>query len=156
MDEERASYAADIGLLFEEFGLSRMAGRVLGTLLISDPPLSAGELAETLQASPGSISSATRALIGMELVQRVSRPGQRRDYFRMKPDAWNEMMRQELKSVFKFRQMSERGLEIVDSDCTDARRNLERMLQFFTYLEREIPAMLGRWEENRKETAWVR
>ena len=80
MDEERASYAEDFGLLFEGFGLPRMVGRVLGVLLISDPPeLSAEELAEALQASRGSISSATRSLIGMGLVQRRTKRGERRD-----------------------------------------------------------------------------
>ena len=61
MDDERASYVEDFGLMFEGFGLPRMVGRALGALLISDPPeLSAEELAEALRASRGSISSATR------------------------------------------------------------------------------------------------
>ena len=158
MDEERASYAEDFGLLFEGFGLPRMVGRVLGALLISDPPeLSAEELAEVLQASRGSISSATRSLVGMGLVQRRTRRGERRDYFQMKPGAWDELMRRELESLARFRQMAERGLDIANSDSPDAHRNLEEMHEFYAYWERELPAVLERWEESKKkEASWAR
>lgn len=158
MDEDRASYVEDFGLMFEGFGLPRMVGRVLGALLISDPPeLSAEELAEALQASRGSISSATRSLIGMGLVQRLTKRGERRDYFRMKPGAWDELMRRELESLARFRQMAERGLDIASSDSPEARLNLEEMREFYAYWEREMPAVLKRWEEDKKkEASWVR
>lgn len=158
MDERRASYVEDFGLMFEGFGLPRMVGRVLGVLLISDPPdLSAEELAEALQASRGSISSATRTLVTMGLVQRRTRRGERRDYFRMKPGAWDELMRRELEGLARFRQMAERGLDIASSDSPEARRNLEEMREFYAYWERELPAVLERWEDDRKkEASWVR
>ncbi|MGB3682475.1 MAG: MarR family transcriptional regulator [Rubrobacteraceae bacterium] len=158
MDEERANYAEDFGLMFEGFGLPRMVGRVLGVLLISDPPeLSAEELAEALQASRGSISSSTRTLIQMGLVQRRTRPGERKDYFRMKPGAWDELMRRELETLSRFRQMAERGLDIANSDSPEAQRNLEEMREFYAYWERELPAVLERWEEDKKkESTWAR
>lgn len=157
MDDERVGYVEDFGLLFEGFGLPRMVGRVLGVLLISEEPeFSAEELAEALRASRGSISSATRTLVAMGLVQRRTRPGQRRDYFRMKPGAWDELMRRELETLSRFRQMAERGLGITNSNGA-ARRNLEEMREFYAYWEKELPAVLERWEEDKKkETSWAR
>ena len=158
MDGDRASYVEDFGLLFEGFGLPRMVGRVLGALLIADPPeLSAEELAEALHASRGSISSATRSLIGMGLVQRRTKRGERRDYFWMKPGAWDELMRHELQSLTRFRQMAERGLDIANADSPEARHNLEEMREFYAYWEKELPGVLERWEKSKKEEAsWVR
>ncbi len=158
MDEDRTSYVEDFGLLFEGFGLPRMVGRVLGALLISDPPdLSAEELAEALRASRGSISSSTRTLIQIGLVQRRTKLGERRDYFRMNPGAWDELMRRELETLVKFRQMAERGLKIANSDSPEVRLNLEEMREFYTYWEKELPAVLERWEEDKKkETTWAR
>ena len=157
MDEDRAGYAEDFGLLFEGFGLPRMVGRVLGVLLTStEPELSAEELAEALKASRGSISSATRALVAIGLIQRRTRPGERRDYFRIKPGAWDELMRRELESLSRFRLMAERGLEIVDSEGAGARSNLEELRDFYAYWEAELPAVLERWESSKKERAsWV-
>ncbi|MGI9050175.1 MAG: GbsR/MarR family transcriptional regulator [Rubrobacteraceae bacterium] len=158
MDEERASYAEDFGLMFEGFGLTRMVGRVLGVLLISeDSELSAEELADALQASRGSISSATRTLVTMGLVQRRTKRGERRDYFRMKPGAWDELMRHELESLSRFRRMAERGLDIASSNGADARRNLEEMRDFYAYWEKKLPAVLDQWKEDKKkEDLWVR
>ena len=152
LDEERSRYVEEFGLLFGQFGLSRMFGRVLGVLMISDPSeRSAEELAEELGASRGSISQTTRSLIQMGLVQRWSRPGERRDYFRIKPGAWYEIMRREMEALGDFRKMAERGLSLLDSEDPSARRSLEEMRDFYTYWEKEMPAVLERWEkESRK------
>ena len=148
MDDERREYVEEFGLLFGQFGLSKMLGRVLGVLMISDPPeRSAEELADALEASRGSISQTTRSLIQMGLVQRWSKPGERRDYFRIKPGAWHEIMRREMDALGGFRKTAERGLELLDSNDPDARRSLEEMRDFYTYWEREMPAVLQRWEK---------
>jgi DNA-binding transcriptional regulator GbsR (MarR family) len=148
LDEDGRRYVEEFGLLFGQFGLPRMFGRVLGALMISDPPeRSAEELAEVLGASRGSISSATRSLIQMSLVQRWSRPGERRDYFLIKPGAWHEIMRRELEAIGGFREVAERGLELLDTKDPSVRRNLEEMRDFYAYWEKEMPAILERWEK---------
>jgi DNA-binding transcriptional regulator GbsR (MarR family) len=145
--EDRARYVEEFGLLFEQFGLPRMVGRVLGELLISDPPeRSAQELVNALGASRGSISQATRSLVQMSLVQRLTKPGERRDYFRVKPGAWSELMHRELQSLPTFRQMAERGLQLMDHGDPEARRGLEEMRDFYAYWEKAMPAILERWE----------
>jgi predicted transcriptional regulator len=147
LDEERRRYVEEFGLLFGQFGLSRMLGRVLGVLMISDPPeRSAGELAEALGASRGSISQTTRSLIQMGLVQRRARPGERRDYFRIQPGAWGGIMRREMEALGGFRETAERGLALLDSRDSETRRSLEEMRDFYAYWEKEMPAVLERWE----------
>ena len=79
---EEKHFIEDFGLLFEESGHPRMAGRILGCLLISDQPyLSSTEISEILQASKGSLSTMTRFLLQMGLIERVGLAGHRRDYF---------------------------------------------------------------------------
>ncbi len=152
LDEERRRYVEEFGLLFGQFGLPRMLGRVLGVLMISDPPeRSAEELAAELGASRGSVSQTTRSLIQMSLVQRWSRPGERRDYFRIKPGAWHEIMRREMETLGGFRKMADRGLDLLDSEDPRARRSLEEMRDFYTYWEKEMPAVLERWERELEE-----
>jgi len=152
LDEERRRYIEEFGLLFGQFGLSRMLGRVLGVLMISDPPERSAEgLAEELGASRGSISQTTRSLIQMSLVQRWSRPGERRDYFRIKPGAWHEIMRHEMEALGSFRKTAERGLELLDSENPEARRSLEEMRDFYAYWEKEMPAVLERWEREGRD-----
>lgn len=148
VDGERERYVEEFGVLFGQFGLPRMVGRVLGALLVSDPPeLTAEGLAGVLRASRGSISSATRSLVQMGLVERRARPGERRDYFRVKPGAWRELMHRELEALSTFRRMAERGLGLMDSNDPEARRGLEEMRDLYAYWEREFPAVLERWEK---------
>jgi predicted transcriptional regulator len=148
LDEDRERYVEEFGVLFGQYGLPRMVGRVLGALLVSDPPeRSAEELAGVLRASRGSISSATRSLVQMGLVERQTRPGERRDYFRVKPGAWNELMHRELEALSTFRRMAERGLGLMGSSDPESRRGLEEMRDLYAYWEKEFPAVLERWEK---------
>jgi DNA-binding transcriptional regulator GbsR (MarR family) len=152
MDEAKERYVEDFGLLFERVGGSRMVGRVLGLLSISDPPeRSAEELASLLRASQSSISAATRTLERIGLIRRFTKPGERRNYFRIERGAWAEATRQQMAGTVAFREMAERGLGLVDSDDLEARRTLEEMRDFYDYWERELAAVLQRWEEREKE-----
>ena len=51
-------FAEEVGIVFEQTGLPRMAGRILGWLLIAEPPhQSTEQLINALMASKGSIST---------------------------------------------------------------------------------------------------
>ena len=80
---EEIHFIEDIGLYFEQMGLPRMAGKILGALLISDPPSqSITDLGERLKASKSSISIMARLLVERGLIERVASPLPRRDYYR--------------------------------------------------------------------------
>src|SRR5664280_2152746 len=85
-------FVEELGVLLElEAGTPRMVGRTLGWLLVCDPPeQSAAELAQMLQASKGSISTATRLLLRMGFIERARFRGERFDRFRAQPEAWDE------------------------------------------------------------------
>ncbi|HYF62461.1 MAG TPA: MarR family transcriptional regulator, partial [Herpetosiphonaceae bacterium] len=79
---EQMEFVERVALTYERSGLPRIAGRILGWLLICDPPAqTAGELAAALGASKGSISTMTRMLVSMGLIEHTSKRGDRRDYF---------------------------------------------------------------------------
>jgi DNA-binding transcriptional regulator GbsR (MarR family) len=146
-------FIEEVGLLFEMVGLPRMAGRVFGWLLISNPPhQSLGELAEALQASKGSISTMTRLLVQIGLIERISLPGQRRDYFRIKLNAWSELSKQRLTQIRAFRQLAERGLELLQGEDPHLLQRLEEMRDMHAFLERELPLMTERWEQQRSKS----
>ncbi len=149
---EEKHFVEDVGIAFEQTGLPRSAGRIFGWLLISDPPhQSTSELAEALMASRGSISSMTRLLIQIGLIERISLPGVRHDYFHLRPDAWQHMMRRGLEDEIKmFRQLAEHGLELLVDKTPLTRKWLEEMRDVYSFLEQEFPLLLDRWEQERK------
>ena len=148
---EEKHFVEEVGILFEQTGLPRMAGRILGWLSISDSPRqTTSELAEALLASKGSISTTTRLLIRIGLIERISLPGQRCDYFRIKPGAPHQLFKDSLDQTTAFRQLMERGLELTEGKAHVNRRWLEEMRDMYAFFEREFPALVARWEQVRK------
>ena len=142
------SFVEDVGLVFEQLSLPRMAGRILGCLMLSNPPhQSIEELAEALMASKGSISTMTRLLIQFGILERVSLPGVRHDYFRIRPDALQHLIEQRAGQITALRKLAERGLELVGDKSPVVRQGFEEMRDMYAFFEREFPALLERWEQ---------
>lgn len=151
-DRAKLEYIEEMGLLMERFGLPRMPGRVLGALLLADPPEQTAEaLASTLRASRGSISASTRALMQLGLIERVGKPGERRDFFRNRPNAWAELTKLQMLNIKLFKEMAQKGLTIVKSDDPDVRLGLVEMLEFYEFWEGELPKVFRDWETARAE-----
>jgi DNA-binding transcriptional regulator GbsR (MarR family) len=154
---EEKRFVEEVGIVSEQTGLPRMAGRILGWLLISEPPhQSTTQLAEALMASKASISTATRLLIQVGLIERLSIPGVRHDYFRIRSDAWQHMIKRGLEDEIKmFRQLAERGLEVLSEKASLTRPNqkwLEEMRDVYSFLEREFPLLLERLEQEHRRS----
>ena len=152
-DAERCAFVEDFGVMFERLGSTRMLGRVWGALMVADPPeLTADELADFLKASRGSISQATRQLIEIGVVRRISKPGIRRDFYKIRPNAWQEAMRREEHSVVAMQQLFKRGLAAMEGSSCEARRALEESIAFTEFWLRELDAIFERWEAHKERS----
>ena len=139
-------------MALEALGTPRTAARVLSALLVADPPeQTAEQLAATLHASRGAISGGTAMLTTMGLIERKRRRGDRKNYFRNKPNAWFEVTKQQTASVVQLRQLAEKGLEVVATDEPEVTEGLRDMRDMLTFYERELPEMFARWEKSRKD-----
>jgi DNA-binding transcriptional regulator GbsR (MarR family) len=148
---EEKHFIEDISLFFEQMGMPRMGGRVLGVLLISDPPeQSINYVTEVLQASKSSISTTTRLLTEMGLIERVASPVPRRVYFRFKPGGWVVFMRHRLRLFSALHQVAERGLELLQGQDAALLQRLEEAHDMFSLIEAELPALLDAVEAKRK------
>lgn len=140
---EDLHFIEDIGLYFEQMGLPRMAGRILGALLISDPPSqSITDLGERLHASKSSISIMARLLMERGLIERVASPMPRRDYYRFKPGGWSIYMRQWLGLMSGLHQITERGLALMANKSDPLKARLQEAHDLFSNIEQEFPSIL--------------
>jgi DNA-binding transcriptional regulator GbsR (MarR family) len=145
-------HAEEWGLLFEQSGLPRMAGRVLGWLLVCDPPeQTAAQLLSALSASKGSISTMTRLLERFGVVERVARPGDRLTYFRVAPGAFTTMMEDKLRYVAAWKGLADRGLALLKKAPRERGRRLQAVHDFYAFLEREFPALIRRWRREHEK-----
>ncbi len=146
-------FVEEMGLLFSESGLAPMLGRIIGHLLICDPPeQSSQDLCDALEASKGAISTTTRQLSQMGVIDKVRRKGQRSTFFRIRTNAWADLMRAELARLRLMRELAERGLDLLARQPQRVDR-LQSFHEFYCHVERQLPAMLDRWLENHAEDA---
>jgi DNA-binding transcriptional regulator GbsR (MarR family) len=155
-DSERC-FIEEVGVAFEQTGLTRMSGRLIGWLLISDPPYqSPAELAGALAASKGSISTSIRLLVQMGLIERHIIPRSRHDHFRLREDAITKIIRHGLEEeITMFRSLAECGLELTNDIPTGRKKVLKEMQSRYSYLEKAFPELLEKYERERREECEV-
>jgi DNA-binding transcriptional ArsR family regulator len=107
----------------ERYGLPPITGRILGWLMICDPPeQSAEEIARAIGASRASLTTNMRILTGGGLVHRLTRSGGRTAYYRIDDDAWEKVIRQRVESMMAFSRIAEEGMDLVGSASSRATR----------------------------------
>jgi DNA-binding transcriptional regulator GbsR (MarR family) len=148
--KELVSFADEVGLFYEDFGLPRAWGRVLGWLLVCEPEYqSAEDLAAALHASRGSISMATRSLIRMGTVERQTKRGDRRTYYRIRPGTWTSVFEQQIQSTTKLRKLAKQGLDLLSDEPATRRDRIQELHDLTTFYERESLALIARWHRDR-------
>lgn len=95
-------FIESMGVLWESEGLPRIAGRIFGYLVVQPEPCSLDDLAVGLGVSKASISTDARRLEQLGLVSRVSRPGDRRDYYILDPEAPASGLEIRLRTLRRF------------------------------------------------------
>jgi hypothetical protein len=140
-------FVEEVALFYERSGLPRMAGRILGWLLVCEPAQQTmAEMAGALGGSKASMSTMTRLLQQLGLIERVRRPGERLDRFGIRPGLWAESFRREAATYGAARAMYERGLAALGGRTASARARLAHARDLYAFFEAEVPKLLERWE----------
>ncbi|MGG4774268.1 GbsR/MarR family transcriptional regulator [Paenalcaligenes sp. Me52] len=90
------------GLQAEASGMPRIAGRLIGIFLLDGGPISFAELAERLQASRASISTNTRLLERVGIIERVSIRGKRQDFFQLQNNPFALAVEHSIRESVRF------------------------------------------------------
>ena len=123
MDQDtETEFTETLGLIVQGDGMPRIAGRLLGLFVLHGGPFSFGELAERLNVSRGSVSTNTRMLEEMGVIERVSRPGDRQDYFRLASDPYLRMIERKHNRSLRAQQSVNRVAEELQSAGDEERR----------------------------------
>lgn len=147
MSESLHQYVEEFALRYESAGLPRTAGRILGWLMVCDPPeQSAAQLATELGASKASISTMTRMLTQFSLIERVSRRGSRQDFYRIRPGAWTELMKTRLASLSAFRALADKGLKLMETAPPEQKLRLQEMRDLYAFFEGQLAELVQRLE----------
>jgi DNA-binding transcriptional regulator GbsR (MarR family) len=146
MTERERAFVEEMGQALASYGMTPMAGRMWGWLLICDPPeQTAADLAEALQASRGAISGTARMLATAGMIRRTKRGGDRREFFSAPPEAFDQFLRGADRIYRHFRAIAERGLAAIEDRPPAAKARLEEFRDVFAFMEQEVPAVVDRF-----------
>jgi DNA-binding MarR family transcriptional regulator len=140
-------YAEEVGMVLAGLGMTPAFGKLLGWLLICDPPSqSLAQLSEALGLSKGSVSTGMRVLEQTGLVRRVATPGVRGHVYEATPDALIEIGSRAGEQYAVVRRLMERGLALLGDEHSPRARRLRTSRDFYIFIEREVPKLLERFK----------
>lgn len=132
-------------------GMPRMPARVMMALVAApDGGYTAAQLAERLGVSPAAVSGAVRYLQGLHVIQRRSRPGERRDRYAFVHDPF-------YRSIVGNLPVYERLSDYIDdiagehADEPDAQERAAELAAFFRFLSTRMRQIVEEWHEHRRE-----
>ncbi|MBR9826835.1 MAG: MarR family transcriptional regulator [Alphaproteobacteria bacterium] len=127
-----------------QWGVNRTVAQIHALLYVSDHPLNAEQITETLGVARSNVSNSLKELQTWKIVKRVPVPGDRRDHFTAEDDVWEMAMR--IANVRKERELNP-ALETLEA-CIGESRDDNRITA--TQLERlqalhEFTTNMDRW-----------
>lgn len=139
-------YAEDAAVVLSGLGLPPAYGKLLGWLLICEPPWqTSAQLATALGLSKGSVSTGMRMLESSGFARRVPIPGQRGHAYEITPDAIIRITAEPTKFRL-FRELMDEGLKLMGGEDAPGAERLRVMRDFYGFIERELPGLVARFE----------
>jgi len=132
-----------------QWGVNRSVSQIHALLFLSERPMTAEEIADTLGLARSNVSNSIKELLGWNLIRRVPIRGERRDHFEAETDIWEVFLR--IAAGRKEREIDP-ALAVLRACTADAERDaavhatartrLKEMLGFVEMMERFYTQML--------------
>ncbi|TDS82263.1 hypothetical protein EDF71_108179 [Comamonas sp. JUb58] len=143
---ERNAIQAETG------GLPRIAGRLIGIFLLDGGPISFAELADRMQASRASVSTNTRLLERLGIIERVAMRGERQDFFSLRANPFLIVLEQSIADCQRFTTYVDELLAASPLPA-DATARLQQAQDFHAVTAQTLQELLAKLAERQKQTA---
>jgi hypothetical protein len=150
MDQATRDFIEGMGRQFEEDGAPRIAGQLFGFLMLQEEPCSLDDVAEQLRVSKGSASSNARLLEQLGIADRVTRAGDRRDYYQISPEIGERSLERAVQGMGRMLQRLRGGAECVPGLSRAARDRFAGAIAFHERAMSVVAELLGRVRSRRK------
>jgi hypothetical protein len=152
--DARLAFADHAGRFYaREYGFPPVTGRVLGYLIVCEPPQQTiNELADTLLASRSAITGAIRELEGFHAVRRTRAAGDRLDRVSLDPSAGLQPKGFSPAPYLEQAALTQEALALLeDAGAPPERRAvLEDAAAFYGFLAKRLPEVLDEWHALRQ------
>jgi DNA-binding transcriptional regulator GbsR (MarR family) len=124
-------FIEQMGLAAQGDGVPRIAGRLFGYFIVHGGPISFADLAEKLQVSRASVSTNARTLASLGIIERVTRPGDRQDYYQLAEFPFLRMIESYIARMRKMQEILQQADQSIPLDMAATHRRLAQMSDFY-------------------------
>lgn len=117
LDEAKTKFVEAWGTFGTNWGINRTMAQIHALLLVSNEPLTTDQIMELLDVSRGNVNMNMRALIDWGLAERITRLGERIEYFAGEKDIWKvavKIIRERRKREIDPLRKTLRDLKMID------------------------------------------
>lgn len=151
LSESKLKLIEELGIHNEKSGMQPAASRVFALLMISDQnELSFEEIYETLNISKSAGSNAINLLIDTHRVEYITRPGERKRYFRIKVISLKEGVQRSLGNLEVFNSLLKQVLAERTKETKVFNEGLAEVVGFLDFMKKELPLLFQKWENLKK------
>ncbi len=136
-----------LGVFYEKSGMQPAACRVMALLTVSDQTeLTFEDIQQILNISKSATSGAINLLITANRVEYITRPGERKRYFRAKILNWKVDMIQNMAQMTSVSTLLKEINKQRPKSTKEFNNTLAEMISFLEFVNAEIPALFKKWE----------
>ena len=147
--KDAAWFTETMGLTVEADGFTRIGGRLFGHLLLAREPLSLDGIAEQLVVSKASVSTEARRLLEKGVLERTAKAGDRRDYYQIAPDFFEQLMRYRVERWQKLSALSAELRAHNPKLPAAVRKRLVYMDDVYAFMTDSLDDALAQWRSRR-------
>ncbi len=150
LTEKQKELIERLGVFNEENGYPPAISRILSLLLVSpETALSFDQIRETLNLSKSACSNALNLLLTLGKIEYITKPGDRKRYFRNKITSWQKDIKEGYKKINSASDILEEVLENRPGSTTEFNQSLKDLISFMKFLKNQLPTLYEKWEKER-------
>lgn len=150
----KKEFIQDFGAGYQMFGLPVLMGRIVGLLLYWGKPISLPDITKELGVSKGPASQICRRLLDHNLIQRVWKPGSRKDYYQAHPNIFGNAFLNRLALEKKNLELARKFQGLLNENGSDEtaefKNNIDEMAAFYTLMIAHYQDFHAEWIKQHK------
>lgn len=155
MKEIKQTFIQDFGEAYMRFGLPKLMGHIVGLLIISGEAKSLDEITNELGVSKGPVSQIMQRLREHNLVQRVWKQGDRKDYYAAVNDIFGIAFKNQMSQIKRNLALAEKYAAILEEkdpnqDLVFTER-VQEMKAFYRDMLNNFNQFYTDWSQNRNK-----
>jgi DNA-binding transcriptional regulator GbsR (MarR family) len=146
-DKKVKDQVEKIGIVCDKDGFPPLAGRLLGFLMLAEPPHKTfDEIVEFLQASKSAVSNTIKFLESQKMVEYITFPGDRKRYFKMSVETWADVMIDKMDWLQAMHDQISLVLSLRSDNYPKFNEGLQNIRELYEIIMEEMPLMIEKWK----------